>query len=285
MKGGGIFRGVCVTAIAFAAHRFIVRGRIPLRQTGGGPARWRRAVKPPVPCYHLSERSGECGAMRMKWIRFCLAIAVPALLLSCGGGRKPPSLSSDWRTGVLARHSPVPPLSPTTNNEQPTSAVAEALAELDSLPTPEGVDASLFSQLKSALRDALVHGVGARHAVPLREEEALLEAVGRGPVPRRETDVEAGRRPTGGRPTEPGSAAFPGGDSPTTNNQQLTTRRMASKPPTGEANRVDDLALIDNGDGTYTHLVVSQCGRLQPRRHRQYHGHHAPCSALQRICR
>ncbi len=38
----------------------------------------------------------------------------------------------------------------------------------------------------------------------------------------------------------------------TTNNQQLTTAKFVSKPPTGIANRVTDLALIDNLVGTFT---------------------------------
>ncbi|OPX22166.1 MAG: hypothetical protein B1H03_05065, partial [Planctomycetales bacterium 4484_113] len=33
---------------------------------------------------------------------------------------------------------------------------------------------------------------------------------------------------------------------------QTEEKKLVSSPPTGEANRVDDLALTDNGDGTYT---------------------------------
>jgi len=60
------------------------------------------------------------------------------------------------------------------------------------METPEGVDESLFSNLKSALAGQL-----------------------------RTLNAERG------------------------------TSRIASSPPTCDANRVDDLALIDNGDGTY----------------------------------
>jgi hypothetical protein len=37
-----------------------------------------------------------------------------------------------------------------------------------------------------------------------------------------------------------------------TTNNQLPTTRIVSTPPTGEANRVNDLAIADNGDGTYS---------------------------------
>ena len=76
------------------------------------------------------------------------------------------------------------------------------------MPTPEGVDESLFSELKDALKEALLETVGARHAVPLRTL--------------------------------------------TTDDRGLTPAKLVSKPPAGPSNRVDDLMLIDNGDGTYT---------------------------------
>jgi len=37
-----------------------------------------------------------------------------------------------------------------------------------------------------------------------------------------------------------------------TTDNQLPTTRFASTPPTGEANRVNDLSIADNGDGTFT---------------------------------
>ena len=76
----------------------------------------------------------------------------------------------------------------------------EALAELEALPTPEGVDETLFQQLK----DALAEQLRTLNVYP----------------PNR-----AGER---------------------------STAKLASTPPTGEANRVDDLTLVDNGDGTCT---------------------------------
>jgi len=86
-------------------------------------------------------------------------------------------------------------------------ALDEAFAELDSLPTPAGVDESLFSQLKRALPEVLVHGAGARHAVLLRENQAQLERVGRGfipaapDIPAEEETARLKSRPTHSSPT------------------------------------------------------------------------------------
>ena|GEM_PF-2165912 len=150
-----------------------------------------------------------------SYLRFFAALAALALALSCGGGRKAPSLSSDWTTGVLARHSEAPPPSFKVGDPPPFQAatpsettLSQALADLDALPTPAGVDASVFSALKSALREALVHGVGAIHELPLRNLK------------------------------------------PQTSN--LVPTKLASRPPTGLSNRVDDLQITDLGDGTYT---------------------------------
>jgi len=105
--------------------------------------------------------------------------------------------------------------------------------ELEALEPPPGVDESVFSQLKAALREALVHGVGARHAVPLRENEALLERVGREFMP-----AEGAAR-LKSRSTE---------SSATTDNRRLpaaaglTARRIAAKAPPGPAGAVIDLS-------------------------------------------
>jgi hypothetical protein len=70
--------------------------------------------------------------------------------------------------------------------------ISDALAELDALEKPEGVDAKLWDELKGALKSAL-----------------------------------------------------------TTNNHKPTTR-FASTPPTGDINKVNDFAISDHGDGSYT---------------------------------
>ncbi len=74
------------------------------------------------------------------------------------------------------------------------------LAELAALETPDGVDAELFAELKSALREALDQRFS-----PL-----------------------------------------------TPNPSSLTPAKLVSTPPTGDANRVTDLAITDNGGGNYT---------------------------------
>gem|GEM_PF-2334785 len=130
----------------------------------------------------------------MKSVRNILSIALVFVLLvgSCGKSRR--------LTTSLPDTSPQTPAS-TTSSAEP-QWLTDALSELDALPTPEGVDAAVFSQLKDALREALC------------------------------------------RATPCGSPSSAGGKPP--------PYKIASKPPTGEANRVDDLTLIDNGDGTYT---------------------------------
>src|SRR4030042_2603552 len=102
----------------------------------------------------------------LRVIALTLVVCVFALVLStCGGS-----------------HRVAPPL-------QAVISLDEALAELDALATPEGVDPALFQQLKDALAKQLnAKGVS----------------------------------------------------------------KIVSPPPTGDATRVEDLELIDNGDGTYT---------------------------------
>jgi len=120
-----------------------------------------------------------------------LVIFTFALVLSTCGGRKqpsvPPSGSAAFPSGDQPQHRVAPPIQAATE-----VSLDEALAKLDALPTPDGVDPTLFAELKDALREAL-----------------------------------------------------------TTKNQQLTTARFASAPPTGAANRVDDLTISDIGGGSY----------------------------------
>jgi len=110
-----------------------------------------------------------------------MMIGVVLLLLSCGGGRKG------------SPHPPSPGVSPGSPESAQQGAheisLSEALSQLDALATPEGVDESVFAQLKEALGEALrAKGVS----------------------------------------------------------------KLASKPPTGASNKVNDLELHDNGDGTYS---------------------------------
>ena len=158
--------------------------------------------------------------MKRQALRLLLSIAVFGLLLSCGGGKQSSVVSfqsSDGTTGVPARHSPAPPASFKVGDPPPFQAaenwgappfqaatlsgttLSETLSELDALPTPEGVDETLFSQLKEALSDALQN----------------TWATGVPPVGTGETPVIQGEE-----------------------------KKLVSKPPTGKANRVDDLTLI-----------------------------------------
>jgi len=90
----------------------------------------------------------------------------------------------------------------------------DALAELAGMETPEGVDEALFEELKDALGEALNHQMESRLS--------SRDSIG-------------------------GNSGLESPDSTI----RGTTARFASTPPTGEANRVDDLAILDNGDGTF----------------------------------
>ncbi len=98
---------------------------------------------------------------------------------------------------------------------QPATAVSldDALTELDALPTPEGVDEALFAELKEALQDALSDSCRAG---------TITGGTGVPPV------IQVVRR------------------------RDACATKLTSTPPTGEANRVNDLGITDNGDGTFT---------------------------------
>ncbi len=93
------------------------------------------------------------------------------------------------------------------------TSLDDALAELGAYPCPEGVNAELFAELKDALGDALFCRARTCGA-PLGDNAKMVD--GGAQVP-----------------------ALQGGI------------KFVSTPPTGEANRVDDLELIDDG-GIYT---------------------------------
>jgi len=91
----------------------------------------------------------------------------------------------------------------------------DALTELEGLEAPEGVDEALWVELKDALGKAL-----------LTQTESRLSS----------------------RDSIGGNSGLESPDSTI----RGTTARFVSTPPTGEANRVDDLAITNNGDGTFT---------------------------------
>ncbi|MCD6282469.1 PQQ-binding-like beta-propeller repeat protein [bacterium] len=120
----------------------------------------------------------KSATLRLAVITAALLCAFALAFASCGKGKH--------STGNVALPSPTGDLSPTAS---PSQSPDDALAELDALACPEGVDAALWTELKDAFADTLA---------------ARGEA------------------------------------------------KTVSTPPTGEANRVNDLAITDNGDGTYT---------------------------------
>ncbi|OPX22754.1 MAG: hypothetical protein B1H03_03515 [Planctomycetales bacterium 4484_113] len=128
-----------------------------------------------------------------------LAVLVLLLIGSCGKGKSTSTL--------LAPQESVRGFPSQETEARKLPSLDEVLAELEALPAPEGVDESLFSALKSALREALQN----------------TWTTGVPPVGTGETPV-----------------------------LQTEEKKLVATPPTGEGNRVDDLELIDNGDGTYT---------------------------------
>ena len=145
--------------------------------------------------YILCDRQGILEAQYVKLTnrrfvvrltRTILTACLLGMLVSCAGGRRehPP-------VAPLPGEGVTPPVISQGASHETT--LDEALAELEALATPEGVDDARFSQLKSALANQL-----------------------------------------------------------RTLNGERGTSKLVSTPPTGEANRVEDLTLTDNGDGTYT---------------------------------
>jgi len=89
--------------------------------------------------------------MSIKHFRLVIGIALALLLLACGGGRKGGSIAppAGGQLAPPATAQPAPSVPPGGQ------AVDEVLAELEAMPTPEGVSDAVFSELKAALRDAL----------------------------------------------------------------------------------------------------------------------------------
>ena len=154
----------------------------------------------------------KSGTLRVALV---VLAALCALTFTTCGGKKTrlvAQIASTGSGGLQAAddaHRVAPPIQAATE-----VSLDEALAELDALETPNGVNDALFAELKEALRDAL----GER-----------ASSVGR--------DLRV--------PPSSGSSL-------TADDGRLMTAKLASTPPTGEANRVNDLALTDNGDGTFT---------------------------------
>ena len=142
----------------------------------------------------------------LRSAEIALITIISALVLgTCGG--------SGRRAVVQPQDRVAPPVQAAIN-----TSLDEALAELDELECPDGVDEELWGELKGALEEALVANPPGRRGLlaPQREEPGWLA------------------RPThGGR-------------------NHGRDARATSVVPTGEANRVNDLSLDDHFDATYT---------------------------------
>jgi hypothetical protein len=105
-----------------------------------------------------------------KVLFFSLALAVLLLavtLLGCGGGKSPTASNLNGST---------------------YGSIDEALAELEALTPPEGVDPSLFEQLKDAFRKALESRGGKITSTPPPEAVDDLAAPDPQPEPRHHLD-------------------------------------------------------------------------------------------------
>ena len=137
--------------------------------------------------------------------KLTLTVVLAALLLSCGGGRQPPGQSS-----VVSGQSSVNRVAPSFQTATPSeTTLAEALAEIEVLEAPEGVDEAVFSQLKEALA------------------EALLAQWSTG-----ETPVIQGNGETAGTRSPPYSGGI----------------KLISSPPDGSSNIVNDLTVRPDGE-------------------------------------
>jgi len=100
-----------------------------------------------------------------------------------------------------------------------SQSLDQTLTELGEMECPEGVDEELWVEMKDALG------------------KALNDSCRAGIYPRRSATGMDG-----------GGHKWP----PYSGHSMLCPYKSVATPPTGEANRVDDLAILDNGDGTFT---------------------------------
>jgi len=174
----------------------------------------------------------------LAWTGRLLLAAVLILLsllaVSCGGGRQPSVVSSQSSDENWGAPASTPGGSPVISQgvggaDQPgETTLDEALAELDALPIPEGVDEAVFSSLKSALR------------------EALLERVGRG-SPRAfslKGFIPAAPEATEGIPAEEETARL--------KSRPTQAMKLVATPPEGPKNLIDDLTYSVDGEGVFT---------------------------------
>ncbi len=147
------------------------------------------------------------------------ALLAVALLFSCGKREQAP--------GTLSNQ--LPP-----KEEASIVTLQSTLREIAEFQTPKDVDADVFEQLKTALaRQLSTYSQSRRDPGEGRVNFSPAGRAGLKPSILLEEPAPAGRE--GQRPSPTSSAL-----------------RFVSNPPTGTANRVTDLALIDNLVGTFT---------------------------------
>ncbi len=173
-------------------------------------------------------RKGKREVSRTGTWRICFVLGLAFILSTCGGGRHPASYSEypgltspapqSGALGVLVGGKGTPEAGVIQGGNGKSVALADVLKELEDMPTPAKVDANIFARLKSALAHQL------------------------------NTYSQSRRDPAEGRVNfSPAGRAWL---KPSV--LQDSTLRFAAKPPTGEKNRVDDLAISDIGGGTFT---------------------------------
>ncbi len=143
----------------------------------------------------------------------CGAICACILLTTCGGHKHAANPPS-IRSGGFQAAEGVGSLEAAPPTIMLHQTLDEALVELEGMECPEGVDAALWAELKDALADALFCRARTCGA-PLGDYAKMVDGGAQVPALQGET-------------------------------------RFVCTPPTGEANRVNDLTISDNGDGTYT---------------------------------
>ncbi len=169
------------------------------------------------------------------------SIIFVAAASGCGGERHPTPQSGAMGVPVVGKDRPETDLIQQRldtdliqGGNGKSVAVADVLKELHALQPPPGVDASLLAQLKSCLARQLSTYSQSRRD-PARGRVNFSPAWRAGLEPSVVLEPPTAQE---GRVKDP---------SPTS-----SALRFVSEPPTGPANRVTDLTLLDNGDGTFT---------------------------------
>ncbi len=155
------------------------------------------------------------GKTVFRLVQMSVMLAVLLVLSTCGGKSKGNTPS-------------VPGIDAAQTDAQTPIEIPrdETLAELERMECPEGVEEALFDELKDALVEALKNSC--RAAIYGRRDSS--------------------RKDDGGDESPPYSDSSVDGDG----HSMLCPYKSVATPPTGEANRVNDLTITDNGDGTFT---------------------------------